>query len=96
MTPEELVAFLKNDAKERISIVEKKNKDYATEDALSNFKRRAEIFKALRLDQIITTPVGIALKAQTYDIEASVLFIISPVLKSLFNNSIISSFLFIS
>ena len=79
MTPEELVAFLKNDAKERIMIVEKKNKDYATEDALSNFKRRAEIFKALRLDQIITTPVGIALGDAVLKIDRIINLIIKGV-----------------
>jgi len=61
MTPEELTAFLKEDFDKRLEVIIRKNKDYATEDALSNFKRRAEIFRVLRLDKIITTPTGVAL-----------------------------------
>jgi hypothetical protein len=61
MNPEELEAFVKTDSEERRALLMKKNKDYATQDALSNFKRRAEIYKVLRLDKIITTSYGVAL-----------------------------------
>jgi hypothetical protein len=61
MTPEELEEFMRKDSEERIALAMKKNKDYATEDALSNFKRRAELFKLLKLDLIITTPYGVAI-----------------------------------
>jgi len=79
MNREELINFMKEDSKTRIEVAETKNRDYADEDALSNFKRRAEIFKALRLDKIITTPTGIALGDAVLKIDRIINLIIKGV-----------------
>ena len=57
-TPDFLDLLHKLDDK-RIDVMEKKRHDYATEDALSNFKRMATICSTLKVD--VKTPFGAAM-----------------------------------
>src|SRR5438105_8379448 len=79
MNSKELETLIKTNSEERRALLMKKNKDYADEDALSNFKRRAEILKVLRLDKIITTPTGIALGDTVLKIDRIINLIIKGV-----------------
>lgn len=59
MKIEEARKYQKKSFDDRWKIRESKSHDYATEDILSNFKRRALLFDILEID--ITTPHGVAL-----------------------------------
>ena len=59
MNHETLMELISRSHRQRVNLIARKNKDYATEDVLSNFKRVAEYIKILRIDA--TTPIGVAL-----------------------------------